>query len=123
MRARASIFLIHLMGFLKVSLGTIGSAEISNRRPPRGNRFPQDALHSLVESVTGGFPKSMAFGIWVNVGSEQDFIRINIANARQAMLVEKQGFQLATSGLNKSTKVILRDRQGIGSESALYEGF
>jgi hypothetical protein len=65
----------------------------------------------------------MAFGIWVNVGSEQDFIRINIANARQAMLVEKQGFQLATSCLNKLTKVILRDRQGIGSESALYEGF
>ena len=65
----------------------------------------------------------MTFGIRVNVGPIQNFICINIANASQAMLVEKEGFHLAMSGLNKVAKGVLRDGERIRPESALHEGF
>ena len=65
----------------------------------------------------------MTFGIRVNVGPIQNFICINIADASEAMLVEKEGFHLATRGLNKLAKRVLGDGESIRTESALYEGF
>ena len=65
----------------------------------------------------------MPFGIRVNVGPIENFVCINIADASEAMLVEKEGFHLATSGLNKVAKGVLRDGERIRPESALHESF
>lgn|GEM_PF-5491981 len=60
MRARPAVLLIHLMGILEVPLRAIGRPEVSNRRPPGCNRFSQDVLHGLVESLTGALTQLMA---------------------------------------------------------------
>jgi hypothetical protein len=59
----------------------------------------------------------------MDVGAKQYFVRIDVANACQSMLIQKPGFQLASSGLEKLAKIFLGDRQGIRPKPAFHEGF
>jgi len=119
MRTRHAVLLIDPMCLLKVPPRAFGSAEVSNRRPSGCDCFSQYFLHGLVESLAGDSSELMPLGIGVDIGAKQNFIRINVANSRQAMLIEQQRFQLASSCLNKLAKRCFFYGQGIRSESTL----
>jgi len=123
MRTRPAVLLIHLMGLLKVALGAIGRAEVSNGRSSGCYRFSQDGLHGLVESLAGCAAKLMAVRRGVDIGAKQDFVCIDVANACQAMLIQEERFYLSSSGLKKLDKGVLRDGQGIRSKSTVSKGF
>ncbi len=123
MWARPTVLLIDLVCLLKVPLRAIGSAEVSNRRTTGCDRFAPYFLHCLVEALAGNESELMPLGIGVDIGAKQNFIRINVPNSRQAMLIEQEWFQLASSCLNKLAKGYCFDGQGIRPESTLNKGF
>ena len=63
----------------------------------------------------------IAVRLWMDSGAEEDFIRVNITNTGEAMLIKEKWFQPASTCLNEVDKGFLFDVQGVRAESPLHE--
>lgn len=78
----------------------------------------KDLAHDPVEHFNPGHRQSAELNMWVQTGSKENLVRIDIPDPGDDLLVHQEGFEPATSRLQQFHKIRLRHGERIESKSA-----
>jgi hypothetical protein len=106
------------MSALVLSLCPIRRKIVPDTGPSHGDGLTQYLHHDSIELHHRLLSELIRRLIRVNPGTEENFIRINIPDARNHLLVHKQGFEPASRGDEQPQKLFKANREGIVPEPA-----
>ena len=88
-RAGGPFFAVDEVATLEFPLASIRCEEISNARAATRNGFLKHFFGHLEEVLDFGNGEATGFGIGVKPGAEQDFVRINVSDPCDHLLVHE----------------------------------
>jgi len=115
--AELTFFAIHKMTVFVLTFHTVRREEIFDAGSATGNRLTQHRLYRVIESGYRSPAKLTHFPVRMESGTKENFVRVNIPNPGNHLLVHQQWFQPTTPGSHEMDKFIARHREGIEPEA------
>src|SRR5438034_6974804 len=92
--------------------------EILDAGSATGNRLSKHRLHGAMERDNRSSAQPIHLTVRMEPGTKENFVRVNIPNPCDHLLMHQQGLQASTPGLHVTDELIARHREGIDPEAA-----
>ena len=112
-----TFFTIDKMALFVVTCA-VWSKEILDAGATTGNRLAQHRLHRFIKFTDRCLTQPIHFTVWMELGAKEDFVRVNIPNPRDHLLMHQQRLQPAAPGLHETDEFIARHRERIDPKAA-----
>ncbi len=116
--AGLTFFAIDEMAALILAFCAVRCKEILDARSTAGNRLSQHCLHSVIESDNHRLAQLTCHAVRMESRAKEHFVRVNISDSCDHLLMHQQRLQPSTSGFHQTDKLIARHREGIDPEAA-----
>jgi hypothetical protein len=100
-------FSIYQMPPLVLPLCSIRGEEIPDARPATSDRFMEDLTHGVVEAFNPAHRKSADLNMRVQTGPKENFIRVDIPDPGDNLLMHQERFEPPTSLLQEPLEILL----------------
>ena len=111
--AELTFFAINKMTVFVLTFRTVRRKEIFDAGSATGNRLTQHRLHGVIESDYRAPTQTTHFTVRMESGTKENFVRVNIPNPGNHLLMHQQWFQSTTPGSHEMDKFIARHCEGI----------
>lgn len=106
--AELTFFAINKMTVFVLTFRTVRGKEIFDAGSATGNRLTQHRLHGVIESGYRRPAQLTHFTVRMESGTKENFVRVNIPNPGNHLLMHQQWFQPTTPGSYEMDKFIAR---------------
>lgn len=103
--ARLTLFAIHEMVLLVTTFGAVRRKEISDARPAAVDGVQEHLSHRVVQEIDHLPPHATRDPMWMQAGSEQNFVGVNVPDPGDRLLLHQQRFQTSPARPNEPRKV------------------
>jgi hypothetical protein len=115
--AELTFFAIHKMTVFVLTFRAVRRKEIFDTGSATGNCLTQHRLYRVIESDDRAPTQSIHFTVRMESGTKENFVRVNIPNPGNHLLMHQQWLQPTTPGSHEMDKFIARHREGIDPET------
>lgn len=112
-RARLAFLPVHKMSLLVPSLCSIRGKEIPHAGAPISDSLFQHFPHGSIQPLGGRPAQPVGRSIGVKAGTKQDFVRIDVADAGNHLLVHQKRLEPPAASVQETNELFLRHVQRI----------